>query len=456
MNINSFTYIYLLGAGGIGMSALGRYFLMQGKTVGGYDKTSTTLTKALSAEGATLTYSDTTESFPEFIHKQDISEVLVVYTPAIPSDSIQLNYLKDKGYTLIKRSRTLGLIAESHKTIAVAGTHGKTTTSTLIAHILEHAGLKPVAFLGGISVNYNTNYLKGKPESILIAEADEYDRSFLQLFPDTIIITSVDADHLDIYEKGGDLVDSFEAFAKQVKRKLILKSGLNLSEQTYAKATTYSTKGDADIQLINYKLTGDKSVYSVKTPKGVIENLELGLAGFHNVENSLAAIAVAVDLNIDFEKIKSALASFKGVKRRFEYIIKSDKIIYIDDYAHHPAELNACISSAREMYSGKKITGVFQPHLYSRTRDFMDEFASALSALDEIYLLDIYPAREKPIAGVDSQALLDRIVNKNKQLIAASSLTKAISSKKPEVLLTMGAGDIDQLVEPLQRELNAL
>ena len=456
MNINSFTYIYLLGAGGIGMSALGRYFLMQGKTVGGYDKTSTTLTKALSAEGATLTYSDTTESFPEFIHKQDISEVLVVYTPAIPSDSIQLNYLKDKGYTLIKRSRTLGLIAEGHKTIAVAGTHGKTTTSTLIAHILEHAGLKPVAFLGGISVNYNTNYLKGKPESILIAEADEYDRSFLQLFPDTIIITSVDADHLDIYEKGGDLVDSFEAFAKQVKRKLILKSGLNLSEQTYAKATTYSTKGDADIQLINYKLTGDKSVYSVKTPKGVIENLELGLAGFHNVENSLAAIAVAVDLNIDFEKIKSALASFKGVKRRFEYIIKSDKIIYIDDYAHHPAELNACISSAREMYSGKKITGVFQPHLYSRTRDFMDEFASALSALDEIYLLDIYPAREKPIAGVDSQALLDKIVNKNKQLIAASSLTKAISSKKPEVLLTMGAGDIDQLVEPLQRELNAL
>lgn len=456
MIINSFTYIYLLGAGGIGMSALGRYFLMQGKTVGGYDKTSTTLTKALSAEGVTLTYSDTTESFPEFIHKQDISEVLVVYTPAIPSDSIQLNYLKDKGYTLIKRSRTLGLIAEGHKTIAVGGTHGKTTTSTLIAHILEHAGLKPVAFLGGISVNYNTNYLKGKPESILIAEADEYDRSFLQLFPDTIIITSVDADHLDIYEKGSDLIDSFEAFAKQVKRKLILKSGLNLNEQTYAKAITYSTQEDADIQLINYQLTGDKSVYSVKTPLGVLENLELGLAGFHNVENSLAAIAVAVDLNIDFEKIKSALASFKGVKRRFEYIIKSDKIIYIDDYAHHPAELNACISSAREMYSGKKITGVFQPHLYSRTRDFMDEFASALSALDEIYLLDIYPAREKPIEGIDSQALLDRIVNKNKHLIAASSLTKVISSKKPEVLLTMGAGDIDQLVEPLQRELNAL
>ncbi|MEX1187648.1 MAG: UDP-N-acetylmuramate--L-alanine ligase [Bacteroidia bacterium] len=454
MKVSSFTYIYLLGAGGIGMSALGRYFLMQGKIVCGYDKTSTTLTSALSSEGVKISFEDSISSLPEFLVGSPSEDVLVIYTPAIPKESIILNYIQEKGFRLMKRSEVLGLISASHKTIAVAGTHGKTTTSTLIAHMLESAGLSPVAFLGGISVNYSSNYLPGKPDSVLVAEADEYDRSFLKLFPDTGIITSVDADHLDIYGQGSELIKSFEDFASQVERKLILKKGLGLSDNLYTKASTYSTSTDADVSLSNWYLDGDKYHFSVKTKSATFENLQLGLAGFHNVENSLAAISVALDMGLDERQIRDSLASFQGVKRRFEYIIRSSDLMYIDDYAHHPAELNACIQSAQQMYPSKKITGVFQPHLFSRTRDFMDEFAQSLSVLDEVYLMDIYPAREKPIEGISSAALLEKITCKNKQVLSAQELPEALKLNRPEVLLTMGAGDIDQVVEPIKKILS--
>jgi UDP-N-acetylmuramate--alanine ligase len=455
MNASSFTYIYLLGAGGIGMSALGRYFLMQGKIVSGYDKTSTSLTSALIAEGAKIIFEDSLSDLPEFLQDSPAEDVLVIYTPAVPKDSVILNYIQDKGFRLMKRAEVLGLISASHKTIAVAGTHGKTTTSTLITHMLESAGHSPVAFLGGISVNYSSNYLPGKPNSVLVAEADEYDRSFLKLFPETGIITSVDADHLDIYGEGSELIQSFEAFGKQVSRKLILKKGLSLSDELYQNASTYSTSADADVSLAAYHLNGDQYEFSVKTKSSTFENLHLGLAGFHNIENSLAAISVALDMGLNETQIRESLASFKGVKRRFEYIIRTNDLIYIDDYAHHPAELNACIQSAKQMYPSKKITGVFQPHLFSRTRDFMDEFALSLSALDEVYLMNIYPAREKPIEGINSYELLKKINCERKQLIEANELAQALIRNKPEVLLTMGAGDIDQVVEPVKSILTS-
>lgn len=452
MNLNTVTYVYFLGAGGIGMSALGRYFLRRGIAVGGYDKTATPLTHELEAEGMDITYIDTIDTLPAALLSSDKAACLVIYTPAIPANSEQLNYLRNEGFTMIKRAQVLGLISSAHTTLAVAGTHGKTTTSTLIAHLLEHGGKKPVAFLGGIAVNYNSNYLAGTPESLLVAEADEYDRSFLQLHPDTAVITSTDADHLDIYGERNALVDSFTAFADQVNPKgtLILKAGIELPQRIYDRAITYSTSAPADVMLENCVSEGDRYRFDVLIKGELIQGLTLGLPGFHNVENALAAIASVYANGLDEVAIRSGLESFRGVKRRFEYIIREDGFIYIDDYAHHPEELRACITSVKRIYPDRHLMGVFQPHLFSRTRDFLEGFAESLSLLDEVILLDIYPARELPIEGVSSAVLLEKISIPAKRLLQKSELVDYIAAHKPAVLLTLGAGDIDALVEPLR------
>ena len=450
METGKLKYIYLLGAGGIGMSALGRYFLNQGSVVAGYDKTRTPLTDELIAEGLKISFDDSIDTLPDFIKTGPSAEKLIIYTPAVPADSVQLNFIIEQGFKPVKRANVLGMIASAHKTIAVAGTHGKTTTSTLIAHVLSYAGFNPVAFLGGISVNYSSNYLKGSADSILVAEADEFDRSFLTLNPDTGIITSTDADHLDIYGNPDALIQSFSDFAKSVKRKLILKSGLPLSKQLYSTATTYHTSFEADVMLESCRIESDRYTFSIRLGNKIIENITLGIPGYHNVENALAAIAIAIDLGIPENTIRKALETFQGVKRRFEYIIRNKNLVFIDDYAHHPAELKAFIGSVKEMYSNKKITGLFQPHLFSRTRDFLDAFADSLSMLDEVYLMEIYPAREKPIPGITSSALLERINHSSARLVDAEEFLKIVSQNQPEVLLTMGAGDIDRIVKPLK------
>lgn len=453
METGKLKYIYLLGVGGIGMSGLARYFLNQGCQVAGYDKTRTSLTDELIAEGLSISFEDSISTLPEFIISGPSAEKLVIYTPAVPADSLQLNFIKNEGFTPVKRAQVLGMIAAAHKTIAVAGTHGKTTTSTMIAHVLKHAGLDPVAFLGGISVNYGSNYLRGNAKSILVAEADEFDRSFLTLHPDSGIITSTDADHLDIYGKPAALLESFSDFAKSVKRKLVLKNGLPLSQDIYNKATTYHTSLPSDVLLESCSIEGDKYVFSVRCGTKIIKDIQLGIPGFHNVENALAAIAIALDLGISESKIKEGLETFKGVKRRFEYILKSNNLVYIDDYAHHPEELKAFIGSVREMYPNKRLSGIFQPHLFSRTRDFMDGFAESLSMLDDVYLMEIYPAREKPIPGITSSALLEKMNHPSAKLVDTEEFLKIISENQPEVLLTMGAGDIDRLVSPLKHLL---
>jgi UDP-N-acetylmuramate--alanine ligase len=383
--------------------------------------------------------------------------VLVVYTPAIPKDHKQFNYLKEYGVTLYKRAQILGIISSNHTTLAVAGTHGKTTTSTLIAHILQVAGMQPVAFLGGIAVNYSSNYLPGNSSSLLVVEADEYDRSFLQLSPHSAVITSTDADHLDIYGKREDLIESFNLFAEKTNADgyLITKVGIDLDAKWVEKSKKYHTSLPADIALKDCKLEGDMYHFSIDINGHIIENLQLGLGGFHNVENALAAAAICYYHGVKDDSIRIAFANFRGVKRRFEYIVRNEKCIYIDDYAHHPEELSACINSVKALYPDKKITGVFQPHLYSRTRDFYEEFATSLSLLDEIILLEIYPARELPIEGVSSLALLEKIKSNNKLLCSKEQLVTVILEKQPEVLLTLGAGDIDQFVNKIKDSLTA-
>jgi UDP-N-acetylmuramate--alanine ligase len=453
MDLQRLKYVFLLGAGGIGMSALARYFLQSGIQVGGYDKTRTSLTDALIQEGVDLVFEDSLATLPSQLKENSRKdEVLIIYTPAIPKDHQQFNFLLSTGWKLHKRAEVLGIISKYHTTIAVAGTHGKTTTSTLIAHILESAGLKPVAFLGGISGNYNTNYLSGTSTSILVVEADEYDRSFLQLFPNTAVITSTDADHLDIYGKKEALQDSFAEFAGHTDSNgtILIKAGLSFQADILERALTYHTQLNANFKLGECALEGDFYRFSVDLNGVQAGDFVLGLPGFHNVENALAAIAAAYLNGVSIAQIREALASFKGVKRRFEYIIRRRDLIFIDDYAHHPEELRACISSVRLLYPTKKILGVFQPHLFSRTRDFYDEFAASLSLLDEVILLDIYPARELPIEGVSSAQLLNKITIASKQLVSREELPELVASKNPEVLLTLGAGDIDSLIEPLR------
>jgi len=450
MKLSNVQQVYLIGIGGIGMSGLARYFNHAGCMVCGYDKTSTPLTDALQLEGMAITFSDSINEIPELFLNAD-EKTLVIYTPAIPQASAILNHFKTNGFELYKRSQVLGLISQSLFTVAVAGTHGKTTTSSIIAHILKEAGMDCTAFLGGIASNYNSNVLFGK-SNILVVEADEYDRSFLTLSPDVAVITSMDADHLDIYGDHAQLTESFQLFASQIKPGgcLVARQGLPLQHT----AVTYTAGSEAaDAIAHNIRVANGDFYFDFQNQDTVIRNIQMGIPGTHNIENAVAAIQVALYMEIEFEVIKQALAAFKGVKRRFEYVVKTTQHIYIDDYAHHPEELKACLASVKKLYPDRKLTTVFQPHLYSRTRDFANDFAGALDMSDELLMLDIYAARELPIDGISAYSILSLMQNKNRHLLSKQGVIEHIKYEQPELLLTVGAGDIDQLIEPLKQAL---
>lgn len=447
MELSNINRVYFVGIGGIGMSALARYFAKRGCVVCGYDKTRTALTGQLEQEGILISFVDEEEMIPvAFREKYD--DTLIVYTPAIPKDSHILNFFQRKGFDLKKRSQVLGIISEGMYCIGVAGTHGKTTTSSMVAHLLTDTGFGCTAFLGGVTSNYNSNVLYGK-NNVVVVEADEYDRSFLTLHPDVAVITSMDADHLDIYGDESHLHESFNLFASQLKPegRLFIKDGLPIA------GITYSATGNSAINARNIRVEDGCFVFDFEDGYTTIKDLKLAMPGKHNVENATAAIGVALSLGIHPKSVKKAIASFKGVKRRFETIVKNNEHIYIDDYAHHPEELRACFDAVRQLHPDKKLTVIFQPHLFTRTRDFANEFAKVLSTADDIILLEIYPARELPIEGVTSQMLLDKITNEHKQVCAKENVVELIKDKNPELVLTVGAGDIDTIIEPLKNTL---
>lgn len=430
------------------MSGLARYFAHLGCIVCGYDKTPTDLTDELRNEGIQVVFDDCSELVPKSFRDNE-PDTLIIYTPAIPKDSEILNFFQKKGFALYKRSQVLGIISKSKFTVAVAGTHGKTTTSCMVAHILKDSGKDCSAFLGGIASNYQTNVLFGDND-IVVVEADEYDRSFLTLYPDTAIITSMDADHLDIYGDHGQLTESFQLFAGQIKAggTLINHKGLPLDG-----GVTYGIDGSADINASSILIDNGDFYFDFSNGQTRIINIKMGIAGIHNIDNAVAAIEATLRLGVNADAIKSALGSFKGVKRRFEYIVKNEQHIYIDDYAHHPEELRACISSIKKLYPHKKLTTIFQPHLFTRTRDFADGFAEVLDMSDELIMLDIYPARELPIEGVDADMILAKMRSVNKRKCGKQEAIELIKIEKPELLLTVGAGDIDTLVQPLKAVL---
>ena len=443
--------VYFIGIGGIGMSAIARYYNHAGYAVSGYDKTPSKLTAKLEQEGISIHYTANISYIPK-----DVEDTLVIYTPAIPKDMEELVYVQQNGYRLIKRSRALGEIASSQKCMGVAGTHGKTTTSTLLSHLYTHSGVGCSAFLGGISKNYHTNLLLSK-NPVLVAEADEFDRSFLQLFPDIAIITSTDADHLDIYGNAGTLKEAFAEFASQIKPNgaLILKKGVELDlSKVKAKVYSYSYPEVADFYPANIQLQENGHlVFDLVYPGGTITGCTVGVPGWVNVENGVAAAAAALLGGIAPEKVKEGLATFQGVERRFDIHINTPKITYIDDYAHHPKELSSAISSIRNIFPGRKITAMFQPHLYTRTRDFAAEFAQSLSMVDELVLLDIYPARELPIEGVTSEIIFKDVTVGKKILIKKEEALEWLKGHQVDVLVTFGAGDIDRLIVPVEEIL---
>jgi UDP-N-acetylmuramate--alanine ligase len=455
VTLQDIPHIYFLGIGGIGMSALARYFHVQGKRVSGYDKTSTPLTQQLEREGMAIHYEDNLNLVHEAI-RADKDNVLVVYTPAIPIDHSEYNFFLNNGYTLLKRSQLLGMVTENSFCIGVAGTHGKTTTSTLISHLLRRGGIDCSAFLGGISANYNTNLLlgngtyKGKP--VVVVEADEFDRSFLTLSPDIAVITSTDADHLDIYGAHDALKQSFLDYSNKLKSggHLYIRSSLPVIPDLTVAYTAYALNEQAAVKGTNLRIEDAMYTFDLHINGKVIRDLMLGIPGRHNVENAVVASAVALHMGVSEEDLRVGLAGFRGAKRRFEYILRNSRVTYIDDYAHHPEEIRAFLSSVKEMYPGKKVTAIFQPHLYSRTRDFAQGFSDSLSLSDDLILLDIYPARELPIPGVTSNMLLENVTLQNKILCAKENLIDLLRQRTPEVLVTIGAGDIDQLVEPIK------
>lgn len=441
--MNSYKNIYFIGIGGIGMSAIARYYKFKGCNVSGYDKTESELTEELIAEGIGVHYEDNTDFIPK-----DVENTLVVYTPAIPHDLKELVYVQEHGYTLLKRSKTLGEIAKGQRCLAVAGTHGKTTTSTLLAHIFTDSKVGCSAFLGGISKNYDTNLLVSHNPTI-VAEADEFDRSFLQLFPEIAVITAMDADHLDIYGDLKHVHEAFQAFAGQVSGTVITKLGLDITpNHTKARIMRYSYNDPrADFYADN--LRKDECGYftfNLKYPDGVINDCRVGVPGWVNVENAVAASAIALVYGIDPEAIRHALGTFLGVKRRFDIHVNRPGCAYIDDYAHHPNEISTAISSMRDIFPGRRLTAIFQPHLYTRTRDFADEFAKALSAVDKLILLDIYPAREEPIPGVSSRLIFDKVTAPEKVLLKKEMLMKYLEDEKIDTLITFGAGNIDRFI----------
>jgi len=455
--IDKLNEVYFIGIGGIGMSAIARFFHAGGVKVSGYDKTPTVLTKELEASGIAVHYTANVELIPKKVD-------LVIYTPAIPAEQEELVYYRENGYKVVKRSDVLQIITESSFNICIAGTHGKTTITTMVGHLLRHSGFGCNAFLGGIAVNYGTNFWSSE-KNICVIEADEYDRSFLKLSPDVAIITAMDADHLDIYGTAVAMEDAFIDFSKRVRSGgLVVKQfGLKRGKELVAdNALTYSLQNEsADIYAANIRMMNGSYEFDVMIKDNVLENVKLNMGGMHNVENAIAAITVASSLGIENEKIKAAVESFKGVKRRFEYVIKNDRLVFIDDYAHHPEELRALINGAKTLFKQKKCTVIFQPHLYSRTRDLADGFAEVLGLADEVILLPIYPARELPIEGVSSEMILEKMNMERKKVMTSEELmkwmrsdfSKTLNKEFGEIIITAGAGDIDMIVEPLKNEL---
>lgn len=446
MNLNQIHSVYFIGIGGIGMSALARYFMHLGKNVAGYDKTRTQLTDELEALGMNIHFDDAISLIDEkYLSKED---TLVVVTPAVPKNHSEWNYFIDNGFVVKKRAEVLGIITKDTFCFAIAGTHGKTTTSSILGHVLYESGVDVTAFLGGIVENYNSNLI-GNGTSVTVVEADEFDRSFLHLYPNLACVTSMDADHLDIYGDATAIEDSFREFAAKVEPKnLFLANGLPLEGNSIGvnEVATYSAQ--------NIRIQNGFYVFDVKSPDETIENIQFGLPGHHNLSNALIALAMAKSYGVSNENIKKALASFKGVRRRFSFQIREEKLVYIDDYAHHPTEINAVHQAVRELYPNKKVLAIFQPHLFSRTKDFIDGFAESLSKFDEVGLMEIYPARELPIEGVTSNWLLDKITNKDKHLIQKEEILDFIKESTFDVLVTIGAGDIGEMVKDIKKIVN--
>lgn len=454
MQLNDIKKIYFVGIGGIGMSALARYFNGRNVEVFGYDRTKTPLTETLEREGMTIHYEEDITQIPEGVD-------LVVYTPAVPKTHTELQYFWNNGYEVLKRAAVLGIISRGMKAIAIGGTHGKTTTTSITTHILRYCGIDGTAFLGGIAKNFDSNFVEGKSDWFVV-EADEFDRSFLHLNPEITGILSMDADHLDIYGNVEEMHKAFAQFTAQTNDGgLVLYKNdlpLEIDEPTRERLNIYTFGYDAgDFQLKNTRVENNRYTFDVVSPLGVIGDLEFPLPGRHNALNALVGIAVAQHLGAKRRDIARALRAFKGIHRRFEFVVSGDlskgEKVFIDDYAHHPSELDAAIDAARQLYPKNKITGIFQPHLFSRTNDFQDGFAQSLDQLDEIYLLDIYPARELPMEGVTSKIIFDKMQNPNKQLLSKSELLERLDIENIEVLMTLGAGDIDRLVEPIKEAL---
>ncbi len=447
MNFDTLKHIYFLGIGGIGMSALARFFASQGKIISGYDRVRTPLCEELEREGMSIHYVEDINLLPNPID-------LIVYTPAIPKEHTEFVYLQQTNIPMYKRSEVLGLITQNMQGVCVAGTHGKTTITTLIAHLLTQSHVKCNAFLGGISKNYNSNLLLSDTSKIAVIEADEFDRSFLKLHPKIAVISSIDADHLDIYGTKNELEKSFSDFANLVPKDGSLFQKYGLPDFGKPCKTYHLNNSNADYFTSNLRVEHSAYHFDFNAPNGIWKDLVMTYPGLHNVENAVVAIAIANVLGATEAEIRQGLQIFQGVQRRFDFHIKTDNVIYIDDYAHHPQEINVCIESVRHLFPNKKITGIFQPHLYSRTRDFADDFAKSLSLLDTLILLDIYPARERPIEGVTSEMLLEKCTNLNKFLSTKSDVLDLLKTQSFDVLLTMGAGDIDQLIKPITEFLN--
>jgi UDP-N-acetylmuramate--alanine ligase len=449
--------VYFIGVGGIGMSALARYFLSQGKEVAGYDRVSTSLTDKLNTEGIDINFEDRSGLIPD--HFRDPDRTLVIYTPAIPEQHQQLNYFRRRGFRVIKRAVALGEVFNSGRGIGVAGTHGKTSISSMLAHILHQSKLGCNAFLGGVSKNRGSNLYLDPASQVIIAEADEYDRSFLTLFPEIAVVSAMDADHLDIYKSKENIIKGFEAFIAQILEKgtLILKYGLMPQVPDHVERYTYSVENpEADYHISKLKQEGLGQSFTVVTPDFVIPELKLEIPGRLQVENALAAVAVAHRLGISPEIIARALSTYQGVERRIDLQVNRPDKVYIDDYAHHPEEIRAFLSSVRNLFPGKRLTGIFQPHLYTRTRDFADDFAGSLEMLDVLILMDIYPAREEPIPGVTSSIIFEKVRLKEKMLVSREQLMSVIKAQKPELLVTMGAGDISRFVTSIKDWMNTI
>lgn len=441
---------YFLGIGGIGMSAIARYFLLKGDNIFGYDLTRTELTQELEKEGMSIVYEDNIDLLPKDID-------MVIYTPAIPKDNTIFNYFLNSNTPILKRSEILAEITRDKKTIAISGTHGKTTVSTMVAHLLNNSSIGCSAFLGGISKNLNSNFLYNPNSQYIVVEADEYDRSFLKLSPYYSVITSIDEDHLDIYGEYKNLLEAFTEFANKTQDdgRLFIKQGLDLELKEELVSQTYTIRGiEADYYAWNIRNYNSKYYFDLRTPEKVIYDLCLNYPGIHNIENILISSAIALKLGVSEDELRKGIESFSGVRRRFDIRIKTKDFVYIDDYAHHPNEIKSCIESIRDMFPGKKLTGVFQPHLFSRTRDFADEFARALEGLDEVVLLDIYPAREKPIENINSKWLLHKINKMDKYYSEDEGLLDLLDALYPEVLLTIGAGNIDKFVSKIEERFS--